>query len=104
VLLLGLTFKSDTDDLRESPLLDLAEQLIGKGYRLSIYDPDLKTDELVGANQRYVQEHLPHLSSILVQDVAGAAAEADLVVVGKAMPGVVDRLGGSAKLFPIHRL
>ncbi|HWL68958.1 MAG TPA: nucleotide sugar dehydrogenase [Geminicoccus sp.] len=104
VLLLGLTFKSDTDDLRESPLLDLAEQLIGKGYRLSIYDPDLKTDELVGANQRYVQEHLPHLSSILVQDVANAAAEADLVVVGKAMPGVVDRLGGSAKLFPIHRL
>ncbi|HEX2527209.1 MAG TPA: nucleotide sugar dehydrogenase [Geminicoccus sp.] len=104
ILLLGLTFKSDTDDLRESPLLDLAEHLIGKGYKLSIYDPDLKTDALVGANRRYVQEHLPHLSSILVQDVAAAAAAADLVVVGKAMPGVVDRLGSSVPVFPIHRL
>ena len=104
ILLLGLTFKSDTDDLRESPLLDLAEHLLGKGYKLSIYDPDLRADELIGANQRYVQERLPHLSNILVKDVGAAAAQADLVIVGKAMPGVVDRLGSTVPVFPIHRL
>ncbi|CAN0583164.1 unnamed protein product, partial [Laminaria digitata] len=54
VLLIGLTFKAETDDLRESPLIDLAEALVGKGYDLKIYDPDLKNRELVGANLAYV--------------------------------------------------
>jgi GDP-mannose 6-dehydrogenase len=104
ILQLGLTFKSGTDDLRESPLVDLAEQLLGKGYRLEIYEPDLREQELVGQNLRYVQQHLPHLSRLLVQDVAASARRADLVVVGKFMPGVLDRLDRAPRIVDVQRL
>jgi GDP-mannose 6-dehydrogenase len=72
VLLIGLTFKTDTDDLRESPLIDLAETLMGKGYDLKIYDPDLKERELVGSNLAFVTERLPHLSRLLIDNVSDA--------------------------------
>jgi GDP-mannose 6-dehydrogenase len=91
VLLLGLSFKSGTDDLRESPLVDLAETLIGKGYDLKIHDPDLKGRVLIGANLRFIEERLPHLSRLLIDDI-DAAQSPDLVVVGKRMTAVEDRL------------
>jgi len=91
ILLLGLSFKSDTDDLRESPLIDLAETLLGKGYDLRIYDPDLKGRTLVGANLRFVEEHLPHLSRLLVEDVSDVVDPA-LVVIGKPMKAVTETL------------
>jgi len=104
VLLLGLTFKTDTDDLRESPLVDLAENLLGKGYQLTIYDPDLKTDELTGTNQCFAKSHLPHLSSLMTDNVEAAARAADLIIVGKPMPGLLDRLSGTTLLMNIDRL
>jgi len=104
ILLLGLTFKTDTDDLRESPLVDLAENLLGKGFRLSIYDPDLKMETLIGRNLCFAQSHLPHLSSLMTDDVETAARAADLIIVGKPMPGLVDRLAGTAPLMNINRL
>ncbi len=91
ILLLGLSFKQDTDDMRESPLVDLAEALIGKGYDLRIHDPDLKGRTLIGANLRFVEERLPHLSRLLVCDVAEVPG-ATLVVIGKRMPTVEARL------------
>ena len=91
ILLLGLSFKSDTDDLREGPLIDLAETLLGKGYDLRIYDPDLKGRTLVGANLRFVEEHLPHLSRLLVEDVSDVVDPA-LVVIGKPMKAVTETL------------
>ena len=63
--LMGLSFKSGTDDLRESPLVLLAETLIGQGYDLRIHDPDVGLERLVGANQRYIDRHLPHLARYL---------------------------------------
>jgi GDP-mannose 6-dehydrogenase len=104
ILQLGLTFKSGTDDLRESPLVDLAEQLLGKGYRLEIYEPDLREQELVGQNLRYVQYHLPHLSRLLIEDVAESARRADLIVVGKLMPGVLDRFDPASRIVDVQRL
>ena len=104
ILLLGLTFKTDTDDLRESPLVDLAENLLGKGFQLSIYDPDLRTEELVGTSLCFARSHLPHLSSLMTDDVETAAREADLIIVGKPMPGLVDRLGCETPLMNINRL
>lgn len=88
VLLIGLTFKAETDDLRESPLIDLAEALVGKGYDLKIYDPDLKNRELVGANLAFVQQRLPHLSRLLVEDI-DAAGDVSVIVIGKGT--TVDR-------------
>ena len=103
VLLIGLTFKAETDDLRESPLIDLAEALVGKGYDLKIYDPDLKNRELVGANLAYVQQRLPHLSRLLVDDV-DAAGDVSLVVVGKGVAIDRDALGRRVPVVDIDRL
>ena len=103
VLLLGLSFKTATDDMRESPLVDLAETLLGKGYDLRILDPDLKGRKLVGANLRFVEQHLPHLSRVLVEDIADVERPA-LVVRGKAMPGVEARLDPAWPLVDLVRL
>ena len=103
ILLIGLTFKAETDDLRESPLIDLAEALVGKGYDLKIYDPDLRNRELVGANLAYVQQRLPHLSRLLVEDV-DAAGDVSLVVVGKRVAIDRDALGKRVPVVDIDRL
>ena len=103
ILLIGLTFKAETDDLRESPLIDLAEALVGKGYDLKIYDPDVRNRELVGANLAYVQQRLPHLSRLLVEDV-DAAGDVSLVVVGKRVAIDRDALGKRVPVVDIDRL
>ena len=65
VAMLGLSFKPGSDDLRESPYVDLAETLLGKGYEVLIHDPVLNPSSLVGANREYVESKLPHLKRIL---------------------------------------
>jgi GDP-mannose 6-dehydrogenase len=82
VTMLGLTFKPDTDDLRESPLVELAERLLGKGYRLVIYDRDLEVARLVGANRRFALARLPHLADLLMNDLDDAIKAGEVVVVG----------------------
>ncbi len=84
-LMLGLTFKPGTDDLRESPMVELAEQLLGKGIPLSIYDPDLIPEKLIGTNAAYVEEHLPHLGMLLRDDLEAALADAEVVVLTKSI-------------------
>ena len=79
--LAGLSFKPGTDDLRESPLVTLADSLLGGGYRLRIYDPNVETARLVGGNRAYVERHLPHLSKLLVPSLDDFN-ECDLVVIG----------------------
>jgi GDP-mannose 6-dehydrogenase len=63
--LFGLAFKAGTDELRESPYVELAERLIGKGYDLRIYDPSIHVPSLTGTNREYIEEHLPHLKQLL---------------------------------------
>jgi GDP-mannose 6-dehydrogenase len=79
---IGLSFKTGTDDLRESPLVMLAEQLIGKGLQLSIYDPEVHLAQLLGANRRYVEQHLPHIGQLVRADMAPVIADSDMIVVG----------------------
>lgn len=94
-LLLGLTFKPGTDDLRESPMVDLAEQLLGKGIPLSIYDPDLIPEKLIGANAAFVAEHLPHLKMLLRDHLDQALADAQVVVITKSIQSLQpDQLKG----------
>jgi len=79
--LLGLSFKPDTDDLRESPMVDLAERLVGKGFELRIYDPNVQMGKLTGANSSYIRSRIPHLSTLLSQDIMEVVDHAETVVV-----------------------
>ena len=80
--ILGLSFKSGTDDLRESPMVRLVEGLLGKGVPLRIYDPNVKLSALVGANREYIQREIPHIGSLIVETLHEALKEAQVVVVG----------------------
>jgi GDP-mannose 6-dehydrogenase len=86
IALLGVAFKPGTDDLRESPMLELAERLIGKGYEVVIHDEYVNLDRLVGANREYVEEALPHIASLLSHDLELTLKGADLVIVAQANP------------------
>ena len=80
--MLGLSFKAGTDDLRESPLVLLAEHLIGKGMSLLVYDPEVHLSNLLGANRRFIEERVPHLGQLLRRDIADVIGGSDLLVVG----------------------
>ena len=86
--LIGLSFKSATDDLRESPAVGLAERLLGKGYRLSIYDEDIHPDRLRGVNRAFIDQHLPHLGDLLSESLDATLAASEVIVVTKLWPDV----------------
>ncbi|WP_165546605.1 UDP-glucose dehydrogenase family protein [Kribbella soli] len=92
IALLGLSFKHATDDLRESPNVELAERLIGKGYNLRIYDAIVNPGRLVGANLRHVTSKLPHLQRVLTDDPDAALAGADLAIVAATDRPAVEAL------------
>jgi GDP-mannose 6-dehydrogenase len=92
VALLGLSFKMQTDDLRESPCVELAEMLFGKGFDVRIYDPVVQPSRLVGANLRYVESKLPHLRRLLTDSATEALEGADIAIVSSHDPSVVDAL------------
>jgi GDP-mannose 6-dehydrogenase len=82
VALLGLSFKAGTDDLRESPLVELAEMLIGKGFALSIYDSNVEYARVHGANKDYIESKIPHVSSLLNSDLAQVIDNSEIIVLG----------------------
>ncbi len=94
VALLGLAFKAGTDDLREAPMVEVAERLIGKGLKLSIYDHNVSLARLTGANARFIHDHLPHIGELLVDDVERAIEGAEAVVIGNSNPDFADVVAG----------
>ncbi|HXT77965.1 MAG TPA: nucleotide sugar dehydrogenase [Acetobacteraceae bacterium] len=86
VALFGIAFKSGTDDLRESPLVALAERLIGRGYPLRIFDPDVEISRLTGKNRAFIDREIPHLEALMVGSPAAALDGADVIVIGHAGP------------------
>ena len=90
--LLGFSFKAGTDDLRESPIVILAEALLGKGYHLSIYDRNVSIARLVGANKDYINTQIPHLSSLLTESIDDVLAKSDVIVVGNGSPEFAEAL------------
>ena len=89
VSLFGLAFKQGTDDLRESPLVQLAEKLIGKGYELCIFDRAVKVASLLGSNRSYIERGIPHLERLMVDSPEAALAGSRLAVIGHI--GAADR-------------
>ncbi len=82
--LLGLSFKAGTDDLRESPLVELAEMLIGKGFDLQIYDRNVEYARVHGANKDYIESKIPHVSSLLDSDLDRVVEHAEIIVLGNS--------------------
>jgi GDP-mannose 6-dehydrogenase len=84
--ILGFSFKAGTDDLRESPVVELAERLIGKGYDLRMYDGNVRLASLHGANRDYILNHIPHISRLMVPSIDDVLEHAGTLVVGNADP------------------
>jgi GDP-mannose 6-dehydrogenase len=92
---LGFSFKAGTDDLRESPLVALVEALLGKGYDLEIYDRHVSLARLVGANKEYIESVIPHIATLMNDDLDAVLDHAEVVVIGNADPSfasVAERL------------
>jgi GDP-mannose 6-dehydrogenase len=84
--MLGFSFKAGTDDLRESPLVTLAEQLLGKGLKLRIFDKNVLVARLVGANKEYIEHRIPHLSSLLCESIDEVVDNSEVLIVGNKSP------------------
>ncbi len=82
IAFLGISFKADTDDLRESPQVALVEQLIGKGYAVKVYDRNVHLARLTGANRDFINDHIPHIADILSDDLDRVITDGDIVVIG----------------------
>jgi len=91
--ILGFSFKAGTDDLRESPVIEVIERLLGKGYDLRIYDKNVNIASLVGANRDFILNRIPHISKLMVNDIDAVLNHAETVVIGnndpdfKSVPG-----------------
>jgi GDP-mannose 6-dehydrogenase len=104
---LGFSFKAGTDDLRESPVIEVIERLIGKGYDLRIYDRNVNLASLVGANRDYILNHIPHISKLMVPTADAVLDFAETIVVGNNDPefkGLVGRLGEAQKVVDFVRI
>jgi GDP-mannose 6-dehydrogenase len=80
--ILGFSFKAGTDDLRESPIVELSERLIGKGYELRLYDKNVNLAKLVGANREYILKHIPHIAGLMVDTAEQLMEHAEVLIVG----------------------
>ncbi len=90
--LIGLSFKAGTDDLRESPMVALAERLLGRGFELMIYDRNVAVSRLLGANRAYVDSRIPHLSKLMAGSADAVVNHAEVCVVGAADPDALAAL------------
>lgn len=93
--ILGFSFKAGTDDLRESPIVEVIETLIGKGYEILLYDKNVNMARLVGANKDYILNHIPHIAQLMVDDMDTVINQSDVIVIGngdKEFHSVQDKL------------
>jgi GDP-mannose 6-dehydrogenase len=105
--ILGLSFKAGTDDLRESPIVYLAETLLGKGYDLKIYDKNVSLARLTGANKQYIEKVIPHISSLLCSSLEEVLTTSEVLVIGNRMPEathLLNNLNGSHILIDLVRI
>jgi GDP-mannose 6-dehydrogenase len=104
IAFLGLAFKSGTDDLRDSPIIDVIERLLGKGYEIQIYDRHVHVAQLTGANRDYIMRKIPFISRFISDDLAQVLAHGELIVVVNNEAGLRDTLIASAGSRPVYDL
>ena len=91
----GFSFKPGTDDLRESPMVELTETLLGKGYKISIYDKNVSLAKIFGANKQYIEKEIPHISSLMCSSMEKVLSDSEVLVIGnnsqefRKIPGLV---------------
>jgi GDP-mannose 6-dehydrogenase len=105
--ILGFSFKAGTDDLRESPLIEVIERLLGKGYDLRIYDKNVNVASLIGANRDFILNRIPHISRLMVPSIDAVLEHAQTVVIGNNSPDFKDvqsRLGNDQCLVDLVRI
>jgi GDP-mannose 6-dehydrogenase len=90
--MLGLSFKTGTDDLRESPLVMVAKRLIGEGCELRIFDPEVHLSRLIGANRSYIEANIPHIASLLCAKIDDMIDPSDVILVGLQQSALNDAL------------
>ena len=95
VCVLGLSFKAGTDDLRESPVVQLVEALLGKGYEVRIYDGNVNVARVLGTNREYIEAVVPHLADLMVDDASALLDGCDTIVVGNDSPEFAELVAGS---------
>lgn len=104
---LGFSFKAGTDDLRESPMVELIERLIGKGYELRVYDRNVNLARLVGANRDFILNRIPHIAALMVESIEQAVDGSDVVVIGNGdseFRAIRERLGPGQKIVDLVRV
>jgi len=79
---LGFSFKAGTDDLRESPMIEMIETLLGKGYKVKLYDKNVNYAKLMGANKAYIEQHIPHIAELMCSTMDEVIAQSELIVIG----------------------
>lgn len=92
---LGFSFKAGTDDLRESPLVEVIERLLGKGYNLKLYDRNVNLARLVGANRDYILNQIPHISKLMVNSIEEVIDHAETIIIGNSdseFSSIMDRV------------
>ena len=99
IAMLGLSFKAATDDLRESPQVQLVKRLIGEGCQLKIWDDNVSLGRLIGSNRQYIEEVIPHIGSLLSSDLEKVLEQAEVVVIGTRG---IDRKKLESHLRPEH--
>lgn len=101
---IGLAFKAGTDDLRDSPIIDVIERLLGKGFQIQIFDPHVHVSQLTGANRDYILKRIPFISRFISSDLAATVSGSDLLVIVNRDPAVDKVLAGHAGDKPIYDL
>lgn len=105
--ILGFSFKAGTDDLRESPVVELVERLLGKGYDLKIYDRNVSIASIHGANRDYILNHIPHISRLMASSVDEVLKHGQTVVIGNGSPEFIDvstRIGHGQNIIDFVRI
>jgi len=104
---IGLAFKAGTDDLRDSPIIDVIERLLGKGFNIRIYDPHVHVSKLMGANQEYILKRIPYIGRFITDNLEDVLDASDLVVVVNSQPnlaGAMERLKSPKAVLELSRI
>lgn len=105
--ILGFSFKEGTDDLRESPMIEIIERLTGKGYDLRIYDKNVQVARLVGANRDFILNRIPHISKLMVENIDEVLQHSETIVIGnkaREFEGIPQRLRAGQHLVDFVRI